>query len=213
LQGRGAFAEPEARDVGHLLDHFPNVRMMVAVHSFSELVLYPWGDDNNQTAGPGMNFQNPAYNGLRGVLGDSLYREYIPANDATWYATNSARIRDAIAAVRGRVYTAEQSPDLYPTTGTSDDYVFSRHFVDSVKRRVGGITIETGQEFQPAFPEAAHVMDEGAAGVMESCVINYCNNTDDAVRVAALRAFRHKELLNSAAGRRCLQLFQAHGAE
>jgi murein tripeptide amidase MpaA len=212
-KGSAAFSEPETRNARSLLDTYPNVRMMVDVHSYSELVLYPWGDDNNQTTDPGMNFQNSAYNGLRGVLGDSLYREYIPGNDATWYATYSARIRDAIAAVRGRVYTAEQSPDLYPTSGTSDDYSFSRHFVDAAKRRVRGITIETGQEFQPAFPEASHVMDEGAAGVMEACVINYCNNTDDTVRVAVLRAFRHQELLNSAAGRRTLELFQAHGAE
>src|SRR5262249_1763186 len=92
--------------------------------------------------------QNPAVNGLRGVLGDSLYLEYIQLNDATWYATNSARIRDAIAAVRGRVHPAEQSVGLYPTTGTSDDYVFSRHVVDPTKRRVRGMVIETGTEFQ-----------------------------------------------------------------
>src|SRR5262249_28007633 len=96
-KGSASFSEPEPPKVDHLLDNLPNVRMMVDVHSFSELVLYPWGDDNNQTADPGMNFQNPTYNGLRGVLGDSLYREYIPANDATWYGTNSARMRDAIA--------------------------------------------------------------------------------------------------------------------
>src|SRR5262245_56076663 len=158
-KGSTAFSEPETRNVRYLLDTYPNVRLMLDVHSYSELVLYPWGDDNNQTSDAGMNFQNPAYAGLRGVLGDSLYQEYIPADDATWYAPSTARIRDATAAVRGRVYTAEQSPDLYPTTGTSDDYVFSRHFVDATKQRVRGITIETGQEFQPAFPEASHVMD------------------------------------------------------
>lgn len=134
-------------------------------------------------------------------------------SNLTWYETNSARIRDAIKGVRGRVYTAEQSPDLYPTTGTSEDYAYTRHFVDAAKQRVRGLTIETGREFQPAFPEASHVMDEGAAAVMESCVINYCSNTDDTVRVAVLRAFRHHELLNSAAGRRSFELFQAHGAE
>src|SRR5262249_40673869 len=133
-KGSGAFSEPETRNVRSLMDNHPNIRMMVDVHSFSELVLYPWGDDNNQTTDPGMNCQHTAYNGLRGVLGDSAYREYIPPNDQTWYATYSSRIRDAIAAVRGRVYTAEQSPDLYPTTGTSDDYVFARHFVDASKR-------------------------------------------------------------------------------
>lgn len=212
-KGTGPFSEPEARNVRHLLDAFPNVRMMLDVHSFSQLVLYPWGDDNIQTTNPAMNFQNPVFDGLRGVLGDSAYQEYMPPNDATWYPAHSVRIRDAIAAVRGRMYTAEQSIGLYSTTGTSDDYVFTRHFVDATKHRVRGFVIETGTEFQPAFPEAGRVMEDASAGVLEACVINYCLNTDDTVRVAVLRAFRHKELLNSAAGRRYLELFCTHGAE
>ena len=171
-RGSGPFSEPETRNVRFLLDFFPNIRLMIDVHSYSELVLFPWGDDNNQSTKPTQNFQNPVFNGVRGVLGDSAYSEFIPSSDASWYAANCVRIRDAIAAVRGRVYTAEQSPDLYPTTGTSDDYVFARHFVDSNKSPVRGITIETGQEFQPAFPEAADVMNEAAAGVMEACFIN-----------------------------------------
>ena len=171
-KGTAAFSEPETRNVRALLDAHPNVRLMVDVHSFSELVLYPWGDDNNQTADPAQNFRNPAFNGLRGVLGDSVYREFIPAADLHWYVSNSARIRDAIAGVRGRVYTAEQSPDLYPTTATAEDYAYTRHFADPTKTRVRGLTIETGREFQPAFPEAARVMEEGGAAAMEACVIN-----------------------------------------
>ncbi len=171
-KGSAPFSEPETRNVRHLLELFPSIRLKIDVHSYSELVLFPWGDDTNQTTDPAQNFRNPLYSGVRGVLGDSAYGEFIPSSDATWYASMSGRIRDAIADVRGRVYTAEQSPDLYPTTGTSSDYAFARHFVDRTKRMVRGITIETGREFQPAFPEAAHVMDEAAAGVMESCVIN-----------------------------------------
>ena len=171
-KGRAAFSEPETRNVRALLDANPNVRFFLDMHSYSELVLFPWGDDNNQTTNPSMNFHNAAFDGLRGVLGDTVYREFIPPPDAAWYATNSVRIRDAIAAVRGRVYAAEQSPDLYPTTGTSEDYAYTRHFVDAAKPPVRGLTIETGREFQPPFPEAAKVMDEGAAAVMESCVIN-----------------------------------------
>lgn len=185
-KGSGPFSEPEVRNVRFLLDSLPNVRMAVDVHSYSELVLYPWGDDNNQSTEPAMNFQNLVFNGLRGVLGDSLYQEYMSANDNTWYVENSARIRDAIAAVRGRVYTAEQSIGLYPTTGTSDDYVFTRHFVDVAKRRVRGFTIETGTEFQPAFPEAERVMEEASAGVLEACVINCTDNADDPARAAAM---------------------------
>ncbi len=171
-KGSGAFSEPEIRNVRFLLDAFPNVSMMLDVHSYSELVLYPWGDDNNQTTSPSMNFRNPAFNGLRGVLGDSHYQEFIHSEEAAWYAVNGDRIRDAIAAVRGRIYTAEQSVGLYPTSGTSDDYVFTRHLVDSNHRRVRAFTIETGTEFQPPFPEAESVMAEASAAVVEACLIN-----------------------------------------
>jgi murein tripeptide amidase MpaA len=171
-KGSAAFSEPEVRNVRYFLNAFPNIRMVLDVHSYSELVLFPWGDDNNQTANAAMNFMNPAFNGLRGVLGDSLYEEFMPAEDAAWYSINSVRIRDAIAAVRGRIYTAEQSVGLYPTSATSDDYVFTRHFLDSTMPRMRGFTIETGTEFQPPFPEAEQVMLEASAGVLEACLIN-----------------------------------------
>ncbi|HZN28380.1 MAG TPA: M14 family zinc carboxypeptidase [Xanthobacteraceae bacterium] len=171
-KGAALFSEPETRNVRAMLDAYPNIRMLLDVHSYSELVLYPWGDDNNQTTDPSMSFRNPTFDGLRGSLGDNVYREYIPAQDLEWFVRNSARIRDAIALVRGRVYTAEQSPDLYPTTATSEDYAFTRHFVDGSKPRVRGLTVETGTEFQPAFPEAANVMNEGAVAVLEACQIN-----------------------------------------
>jgi carboxypeptidase T len=171
-KGAALFSEPETRNVRALLDEHPNIRMLLDVHSYSELVLYPWGDDNNQSNNPNMNFRNPAFDGLRGSLGDGVYREFMPVQDLDWFVRNSARVRDAIALVRGRVYTAEQSPDLYATTATSDDYVFTRHIVDASKTKVRGLTVETGQEFQPAFPEAVDVMNEGAAAVLESCLIN-----------------------------------------
>ena len=75
------------------------------------------------------------------------YREYIPAFDLDWYLITGARIRDAIAAARGRTYILQQSIGLYPTSGTSDDYAYSRTFVDSQKRKVRGFTLETGQSF------------------------------------------------------------------
>jgi carboxypeptidase T len=184
-RGSAPFSEPETRNVRTFLDANPSIRMFLDVHSYSELVLYPWGDDNNQTSDPSMNFRNPIFDGLRGSLGDSAYREYIPPQDLDWFVRISARIRDAITLVRGRVYTAEQSPDLYPTTATSEDYAFTRHFTDPTKTRVRGITVETGQEFQPPFPEAADVMNEGAVAVLEACLINL---EDGELGVAAVPA-------------------------
>ena len=44
-KGNGPFSEPETRNVRAILDEYPNIRLLLDVHSYSELVLYPWGDD------------------------------------------------------------------------------------------------------------------------------------------------------------------------
>jgi len=98
------------------------IRWLMDVHSYSELVMYPWGDDEDQTATPSMNFTNPVYNVLRGIEADTAYKEYIPAAELTLFQAVTKRVHDAIEAVRGKTYTAQQSYSLYPTSGCSDDY-------------------------------------------------------------------------------------------
>ncbi|MDP8970340.1 MAG: M14 family metallopeptidase [Actinomycetota bacterium] len=168
FKGERAFSEPETRNVRHLLDEYPHIECMVDVHSYSELILYPWGDDDNQTTDPAQNFANPAFDGQRGVVG-SGYREYIPEPDLDWYVDTGTKVRDAIAAVRGRSYTVQQGVGLYPTSATSDDYAYSRHFVDA-GRRVYAYVFETAREFQPPQPEGAQVIEEGSAGLVELCL-------------------------------------------
>jgi murein tripeptide amidase MpaA len=167
FRGSNAFSEPETRNVRHLLDDYPDIMAMIDVHSYLQLVLYPWGDDDNQSTDPSMNFTNPAYDGMRGTAGDSIYREYMPQTDEGWFATTGKRMKDAIAAVRGRVYTVEPSINLYPTSGTSKDYAYSRHFVDATKRKVFAYTVETGTEFQPPYSEALNIISEVSSGLVE----------------------------------------------
>lgn len=45
--------------------------------------MYPWGDDENQTSDPIMNFYNSVYDGLRGKVEDTNYKEYISIADLT----------------------------------------------------------------------------------------------------------------------------------
>ncbi len=218
-KGASAFSEPETRNVRHLLDTYTNICCYVDVHSYSELVLYPWGDDNNQTTNPSMNFTNPAYNGLRGTLGDAQYSEYIPASDLNWYVSTGNAIRNAISAVRGRTYVVQQSPDLYPTSGTSDDYAYGRNFANPAKRRVRGYTIETAREFQPAFPEAWNVMNETSSGLIQFCLSCMCaaevtvSGTDLSARLDDWRAVRDTVLSKTATGRRYVELLEQHTAE
>jgi carboxypeptidase T len=218
FKGSGAFSEPETRNVRYMLDHFTNICCFMDIHSYSQLVLYPWGDDDNQTADASMNFQNPVWNGLRGQPGNP-YKEFIPAADLNRYISTGQRIRDAIAAVRGRVYTLEQSIGLYPTTGTSEDYAYTRNFVDASKRKVIGYTVETALEFQPPYSEALNVMAETSAGMIEFCTSCLCAVeattkglalTDE---LTEMRSFRDEILLKSVAGRRYAELLQNNTAE
>lgn len=75
--GPSPLSEPETKNVVSMFDDFPNIRFFVDVHSYSEDILYNWGDDDNQTNDPQMNFKNPAFDGKRGVGSDSGYREFI----------------------------------------------------------------------------------------------------------------------------------------
>ena len=218
-KGTGPFSEPETRNVRDMLETYPNICCMVDVHSYSELILYPWGDDESQTTDPAMNFANPAYDGLRGTLGDTLYKEYIPASDLDWYVATSNRVRDAIAAVRGRVYTVQASVSLYPTTATSNDYAYSRHSVDAGDRRVLAFAFETGREFQPPFDEGLNIMNEVAAGLVEFCISCLCvarevvRGTSLASKLGAMREFRNRDLVSTRAGRDYVRLQEEHSAE
>ena len=81
----------------------------LSYHSYSELVLYPWGDDQNQTTDPNQNFQNPAFDGQRGTPGNN-YKEYIPA-DVEYYAPtdrgHEAQIKARLEELKNRKKTGE----------------------------------------------------------------------------------------------------------
>jgi carboxypeptidase T len=168
-------SEPETKNAVWMFDHFPNIGYFIDVHSYSEDILYNWGDDTNQTTTPGMNFQNAAFNGKRGIATDTAYKEFITAADRTAVIALANRMRDAIKTVRGRPYLVEQSVGLYPTAGTSDDYAFSRHIIDSSKAKVYSYTIEWGSAsnptpFHPPYTEMLVIIREITLALLEFCV-------------------------------------------
>ncbi len=67
-RGKSPNSEPETRNVVEVLNKNQNIICVVDVHSYQQTILYPWGDDDNQTADPDMNFKNPGYDGGRGLL-------------------------------------------------------------------------------------------------------------------------------------------------
>lgn len=173
-QGPAPFSEPETRNVKWLLDTNPRTYWFVDVHSHAQDMLYNWGDDENQTTNPTMSFSNPAFNGLRGVDGDTAYKEFIPADDAAVVSLLATRFRDGLQAVRGKTYSAKQAFFLYPTAGASDDYVYARHLSDPSQAKTYGYTVEWGTEFQPQWTEMEHIIEDVSAGLIAFCLAAPC---------------------------------------
>lgn len=173
--GPSAFSESETKNIKWLLDSFPRARWFIDVHSYSQDMLYNWGDDENQTTSPAMNFMNAAFNGQRGVSGDA-YKEFIAADDLAVVQSLSGRFVSDLQAVRGKSYTSMPSYGLYPTSGASDDYVYSRHLVDPSKSKVYGFVVEWGTEFQPPWAEMENIIKDVTAGLIGFCSSAPCGN-------------------------------------
>ena len=220
-KGGGAFSEPETTNIKKLLDDYPQIERMIDVHSYSQLILYPWGDDDLQTTSPSMNFTNSTYDGLRGTTGDMVYREYMSQADLDRYVATANRIRDGIASHRGRTYTVQPSINLYPTTGTSNDYSYSRHIANSAKQKVIAYCVETGTQFQPVYSEAEEIMTEVSIGLTEFLFDTICpveatttlSRRNYKVGLEAARQFRDRGMAATQAGQRYLSLFRQHRAE
>jgi carboxypeptidase T len=168
-RGAAAFSEPEARNVKYMLDAYPSIRYYVDIHSYSGLILYSWGDDENQGANPTQNFLNAAYDGVRGAMGDSAYKEFIPSLDENTLKGLAGRMRDALHAVRGKSYSVEQSMSLYATSATSNDYAYSRSIVSAANQKVYGFAIEFGDQFVPPIAEMDLIKKDVGSAMTELC--------------------------------------------
>jgi carboxypeptidase T len=173
--GPGPASEPETKNAVWMFDNFPSIRYFVDLHSYSEDILYSWGDDQDQSRNPQMNFLNAAFDGKRGVAGDSAYKEYIPAADKAAAVNLATQMRSAILAVRGRAYSVMQSMSLYPTAGSSDDFAYSRHAADPTKPKVLSYTLEWGSPdnetpFHPPYAEMQHIIQEITAALLQFCL-------------------------------------------
>lgn len=186
FRGPSAFSEPETRNVKALLDHNPRICCYMDVHSYSQLIEFPWGDDETQTADPDMNFRNPDFDGVRGTAGDADYREFMPVEDLDQYQAMADGIQSAIEGVRGRVYTVGPSfTVMYPTSGMFMDFCYSRHFVDTGLRKICAFLLETGTEFQPEDHETSEVIREiGAAATALSSRCLHRSRRQDSFQAA-----------------------------
>ena len=216
--GPSAFSEPETRNIKHLLDTH-RVDCFVDVHSYSELILWPWGHAPNQTVDASKRFTTLA-SGTCAPIPVPGYQEYIAARDLQRFQSVGSRIRDAIAAVRGRLYTSQPGVALYPTTGTQSDYAYSRHIANSKLRKTYGFTFETGpwdgstlSSFQPADPTPVkRDAKSGMIALMQQCICAIeligANIFRADTEVNALRTVRDELLATTDAGRAWIALFE-----
>lgn len=216
--GPQAFSEPETRNVRSVLDT-RRVDCFVDVHSYSELVLWPWGHAPSQTTDPTKRFTTLP-SGTCAPIGVPGYQEYIPPRDLQRFQTVASRIVSAISSVRGRSYTSEPSSALYPTTGTQSDYAYSRHIANPKLRKTYGFTFETGpwagnvaDSFHPADPTLIKRDAKAAIIALAQqciCAIDLIGARFFATEaeVAALRRFRDEALATTATGRAWIALFE-----
>jgi murein tripeptide amidase MpaA len=169
-RGPAPASEAETRNVVWLLDSIPQIRWHIDVHSAVPVILHSWGSDENQTVKTSQNFLNSTFDQIRGRRDASAYGEYISDDDLNIVTSLSHRMDKAISEVRGVGYGIEQAYGLYPTSGASDDYAFSRHFADNTRTKVYGFTIECGRSFQPTWDEAEDVIREVCAGLIAFCL-------------------------------------------
>ncbi|CAN9118194.1 unnamed protein product [Alternaria alternata] len=167
--GTAPFSEPESRDMAWVYDQYPNIHWYIDVHSAAGTLLYSWGDDVDQSHDPKQNLFNPAYDGKRGIVEDELYREYIDQEDWDNIRIAANRTTDAMISVGGREYVPQQAVGLYPTSGATDDWSFSRWHKNKKLTKVYGYTMEFGYptNFYPTSEEYIQNIIDTNAGFME----------------------------------------------
>jgi murein tripeptide amidase MpaA len=216
--GPSAFSEPETLNVKEFLDSH-RVDCFVDVHSFSELVLWPWGHATSQTTDPARNFTTLPTGTCTGI-GTPGYQEYIDPRDLQRYQTVGSRIVASIKAVRGRTYKNEPGIALYPTTGSQSDYVYARHIANPKLGKVYGFTIETGpdtgdtrQSFHPTDP--TWIQRDTKSGILALaneciCAIELLGTRflERDTEVVRLRRTRDELLATTEAGRAWITVFE-----
>jgi carboxypeptidase T len=144
--GPRAFSEPETRAVRDLVAR-ENFAGLITYHSFSQLVLYPWGYTSNNIADP-VDFH--ALNGM------------------------AQQMCNAILGVHGKVYTPQKSSQLYPTAGDTTDWTYGTYRIPSFTIELRPKTVQEGgfilpgNQIGPTFEEnraaAFYLIEELIAG-------------------------------------------------
>ena len=129
--GPHAFSEPETQAVRNLVAR-ELFRGVITYHSFSQLILYPWG----------------------------YTLEPIPdSSDASTMTKLAKRMQQLIRGVHGTTYTPQQSSQLYLTAGDTTDWTYGEYGIPSFTIELRPDSIQNGgfilppDQIQPTFEE------------------------------------------------------------
>jgi carboxypeptidase T len=155
--GSSAFSEAETKTIKDFIESRETannpITRLIDYHSYSQLILYPWGDTTD------------------------------PAPDAALLKKIAEEMRDRIKAVHGVQYTAQQSCDLYPTSGTVDDWAYGEKGILAFTIELRpenwnpGFELPTDQilpTFEENLPAALYFI-----GLARGRLMDFENGTDD----------------------------------
>lgn len=127
--GPGPFSEPEVASMKKLLDshHFVTG---ISYHTYSELILYPYG-----------------------------YAAGVISPDIDAISNLAETMAATIPKQNGGTYTPQNSWELYPAMGGTDDYSYGAH-------GIFGYTFELGTEFIPPANEVAQIAENNIEAAM-----------------------------------------------
>ena len=219
--GPNRFSEPESQNLRDFCNTH-NVDVFLDVHSFSELVLFPWGHAPTQTTNPSQRFPSLA-TGTCAPLNPPGHQEYMLPGDQQYFKGVAQTIVNDIRAVRGRIYTPKAINQLYAVTGSSSDYVYSRHIANSALYKTYGFSFETGppagsaaESFHPADPTL--IKRDTKAGIISllfqpplvPCALELFLATaaGNESGLEKMRAVRDEQLATTDAGRELITLFE-----
>ncbi len=215
--GTAPFSEPESSNIRDFCDAH-NIDVFLDVHSFSEFVLFPWGHATTQTTDPTQNFTTLA-TGTCAPLNPPGHQEYMLPRDQVRFRRVAQKVVDDIRAVRGRNYISGTVRDVvYQTTGSSSDYVYSRHLANSGQHKTYGFAFETGPftgdsatSFHPADPTL--IKRDTKAGMISLlqqsiCAIEFIGGSLLGTSVESIRNVRDQQLVTTPGGRKAIALFE-----
>ena len=120
--GPHAFSEPETQAVRDLVA-VERFRGLLTYHSFSQLILHPWGYTS------------------RPIANVTRRQELVSLGE---------KMADLIKGVHGKAYTPEQSSQLYPTAGDTTDWAYGTYHIPAFTIELRPASVEEGGFIVPA---------------------------------------------------------------